>query len=148
MSDLKQKLLDDMKLAMREKNTVQLETIRMVRAAIQRKEVDERTELDDNGVLQVLQKMVKQCNDAAEQFKKGGRDDLAQKELDNIGVMQAYLPEKLSDAEVDLLIQDAIKQTGAESMKDMGKVMGILRDKVQGRADMGALSGRIKSLLA
>jgi uncharacterized protein YqeY len=148
MSDIKQQLLDDMKLAMREKNTVQLETIRMVRAAIQRKEVDERTELDDNGVLQILQKMVKQCNDAAEQFKKGGRDDLAQKELDNIGVMQAYLPEKLSDAEVDVLIQDAIKQSGAESMKDMGKVMGILRDKVQGRADMGALSGRIKSLLA
>jgi len=148
MSDIKQQLLDDMKLAMREKNTVQLETIRMVRAAIQRKEVDERTELDDNGVLRILQKMVKQCNDAAEQFKKGGRDDLAQKELDNIGVMQAYLPEKLSDAEVDVLIQDAIKQSGAESMKDMGKVMGILRDKVQGRADMGALSGRIKSLLA
>ncbi|MEJ2177478.1 MAG: GatB/YqeY domain-containing protein [Gammaproteobacteria bacterium] len=148
MSDLKQKLLDDMKLAMREKNTVQLETIRMVRAAIQRKEVDERTELDDNGVLQILQKMVKQCNDAAEQFKQGGRDDLAQKELDNIGVMQAYLPEMLSDAEVDILIQDAIKQSGAESMKDMGKVMGMLRDKVQGRADMGALSGRIKSLLA
>lgn len=148
MSDLKLKLLDDMKLAMREKNTVQLETIRMVRAAIQRKEVDERTELDDNGVLQILQKMVKQCNDAAEQFKKGGRDDLAQKEQDNIDVMQSYLPEKLSDAEVDILIQDAIKQSGAESMKDMGKVMGILRDKVQGRADMGALSGRIKSLLA
>jgi uncharacterized protein len=148
MSDLKQKLLDDMKLAMREKNTIQLETIRMVRAAIQRKEVDERTELDDNGVLQILQKMVKQCNDAAEQFKQGGRDDLAQKELDNIGVMQAYLPEMLSDAEVDILIQDAIKQSGAESMKDMGKVMGMLRDKVQGRADMGALSGRIKSLLA
>lgn len=148
MSELKQKLLDDMKLAMREKNTIQLETIRMVRAAIQRKEVDERTELDDSGVLQVLQKMVKQCNDAAEQFTQGGRDDLAQKELANVGVIEAYLPEKLSDAEIDALVQDAIKQTGAASMKDMGKVMGVLRNQVQGRADMGALSGRIKSLLA
>ena len=148
MSELKQKLLDDMKLAMREKNTVQLETIRMVRAAIQRKEVDERTELDDNGVLQVLQKMVKQCKDAAEQFTQGGRDDLAQKELANVGVIEAYLPEKLSDAEIDALIQQAIKQTSAASMKDMGKVMGVLRNQVQGRADMGALSGRIKSLLA
>ena len=101
MSELKQKLLDDMKLAMREKNTVQLETIRMVRAAIQRKEVDERTELDDNGVLQVLQKMVKQCNDASEQFTQGGRDDLAQKELANVSVIEAYLPEKLSDTEID-----------------------------------------------
>ena len=137
-----------MKLAMREKNTVQLETIRMVRAAIQRKEVDERIELDDNGVLQVLQKMVKQCKDAAEQFTQGGRDDLAQKELANVGVIEAYLPEKLSDAEIDALIQQAIKQTSAASMKDMGKVMGVLRNQVQGRADMGALSGRIKSLLA
>ncbi|MGI9319313.1 MAG: GatB/YqeY domain-containing protein [bacterium] len=148
MPDLKQKLLDDMKLAMRGKNTVELETIRMVRAAIQRKEVDERIELNDNDIVQVLQKMVKQCNDAADQFSQGGRDDLAKKELANIAVMEAYLPEKLSDAEVDVLIRDAINQTGAESMKDMGKVMGVLRDKVQGRADMGALSARIKSLLA
>jgi len=147
MSDLKQKLLDDMKLAMREKSTVKLETIRLVRAAVQRKEVDERVELDDNAVLQVLQKMVKQCKDAADQFTRGGRDDLAQKELANIDVMEAYLPAKLSDSEIDSIIQEAIQQTGAESIKDMGKVMGILRDKVQGRADMGALSGRIKALL-
>lgn len=147
MSDLKQKLLDDMKLAMREKSTVKLETIRMVRAAVQRKEVDERIELDDNAVLQVLQKMVKQCKDAADQFTRGGRDDLAQKEFANIDVMEAYLPAKLSDSEIDSIIQEAIQQTGAESIKDMGKVMGILRDKVQGRADMGALSGRIKALL-
>lgn len=147
MCDLKQKLLDDMKLAMREKSTVKLETIRMVRAAVQRKEVDERIELDDNAVLQVLQKMVKQCKDAADQFTRGGRDDLAQKEFANIDVMEAYLPAKLSDSEIDSIIQEAIQQTGAESIKDMGKVMGILRDKVQGRADMGALSGRIKALL-
>lgn len=147
MSELKQRLLDDMKLAMREKSTVKLETIRMVRAAVQRKEVDERIELDDNAVLQVLQKMVKQCKDAADQFTRGGRDDLAQKELANIDVMEAYLPAKLSDSEIDSIIQEAIEQTGAESIKDMGKVMGILRDKVQGRADMGALSGRIKALL-
>ncbi|MGB5707125.1 MAG: GatB/YqeY domain-containing protein [Arenicellales bacterium] len=147
MSDLKQKLLDDMKQAMREKSTVKLETIRMVRAAVQRKEVDERVELDDNAVLQVLQKMVKQCKDAADQFTQGGRDDLSQKELANIEVMEAYLPSKLSDSEIDSIIQEAIQQSGAESMKDMGKVMGVLRDRVQGRADMGALSGRIKALL-
>jgi uncharacterized protein YqeY len=140
--------MDDMKIAMREKQTVRLETIRMVRAAIQRREVDERTELDDAAVLQVLQKMVKQCTDAERQFLDGGREDLAQKERANIEVMQAYLPEKLSDEEIDSLIQQAIDQTGAASMKDMGKVMGLLRGQVQGRADMGALSARIRDLLA
>ncbi len=136
-----------MKLAMREKHKVQLETIRMMRAAVQRKELDDRAELDDAGVLQVIQKMVKQCADASNQFIQGNRQDLADKELANIAVMEHYLPEKLSDEEVDKMIKEAIAQTGASSMKDMGKVMGILRDQIQGRADMGALSGRIKSLL-
>ncbi len=148
MSELKQRLLDDMKSAMRDKDTVSLETIRMVRAAVQRREVDERIELDDAGVWQVIQKMVKQCTDAEQQFVDGGREDLAQKERDNIRVMEAYLPEKLSDEELDTLVRKAIADTGAASMKDMGKVMGILRDQVQGRADMGALSARIKSLLS
>ncbi len=147
MSSLKQRLMDDMKSAMREKNTIQLETIRMVRAAIQRKELDERTELDDSGVLQVVQKMVKQCADASNQFIQGDRQDLADKEQANIAVLEVYLPEKLSDDAVDKMVRDAIQQTGASTMKDMGKVMGILRDQIKGRADMGALSGRIKSLL-
>ena len=137
-----------MKVAMREKDTVGLETIRMVRAAVQRREVDERTELDDAAVLQVVQKLVKQCTDAEKQFQDGGREDLARKERANIEIMQAYLPEGLSEAEIDSLIRDAIQQTGANSMKDMGKVMGLLRGQVQGRADMGALSARIKTLLA
>ena len=147
MSELKQRILDDMKSAMREKDTVALETVRMLRAAIQRREVDDREELDENGVLQVVQKMVKQCTDAAKQFTDGGREDLAEKERANIAVLEKYLPEQLAESELDQLIQQAIADTGAESMKDMGKVMGVLRPKVQGRADMGALSGRIKSLL-
>ena len=137
-----------MKLAMREKNTIQLETVRMVRAAVQRREVDDKVSLDDAGVLQIIQKLVKQCTDAANQFKQGGRDDLAEKELANIAVMESYLPEKLSDEEIDKLIKQAISETGATTMKDMGRVMGVLRDRVQGRADMGSLSGRIKSLLS
>lgn len=147
MSDLKQRILDDMKSAMRQKDTVTLETVRMLRAAIQRREVDDRVELDDNAVLQVVQKMVKQCSDAANQFTDGGREDLADKERANIAVLEKYLPEQLSEAEIDRLVQQAIAETGAGSMKDMGKVMAVLRPRVQGRADMGALSGRIKSLL-
>lgn len=147
MSDLKQRILDDMKSAMRQKDTVTLETVRMLRAAIQRREVDDRVELDDNAVLQVVQKMVKQCSDAANQFTDGGREDLADKERANIAVLEKYLPEQLSESEIDRLVQQAIAETGAGSMKDMGKVMAVLRPRVQGRADMGALSGRIKSLL-
>lgn len=147
MSDLKQRLMDDMKLAMRQKNAIQLETVRMVRAAIQRKEVDEKIALDDAGVVQIIQKLVKQCADAAGQFKQGGRDDLAEKEQANIEVMEAYLPKKLSDEKVGEMIEQAIAETGANSMKDMGRVMAVLRDRLQGRADMGAVSQRIKSLL-
>lgn len=147
MSELKQRILDDMKSAMRQKDTVTLETIRMVRAAIQRLEVDERKELDDTRVLQVIQKLVKQCNDAAAQFGKGGREDLVAKEQANIRVMQGYLPEPLSDQELAELVQQAIAETSAGSVKDMGKVMGVLRPRVQGRADMGALSNRVRSQL-
>ena len=147
MSDLKQRLMDDMKSAMRDKESIKLETVRMMRAQIQRKELDDRTELNDDGVLQVIQKMVKQCQDASSQFVQGGRQDLADKEQANIAIMEAYLPEKLSDEEVDKMVQDAVAQVGATSMKDMGKVMGILKKTIQGRADMGALSGKIKALL-
>ncbi len=147
MSELKKKLMDDMKVAMRDKSTIDLETIRMMRAAVQRKEVDDRTELDDAGVLQIIQKLVKQCADAEKQFIEGNRQDLADKERANIEVMERYLPEKLSDEEVDQLIKEAIAESGASSMKDMGKVMGLLKERIQGRADMGALSGKIKGML-
>ncbi len=145
---LKENIFADMKAAMRDKETIRLETIRLLRAAIQRKEVDDRTELDDEGVLQIVQKMVKQCNDAAQQFTNGGREDLANKELANIAVLEDYLPEQLSDTELNDIVDQAIAQSGASSMKDMGKVMGMVKSQTQGRADMGAVSGRIKSLLS
>ena len=145
---LKEKIIADMKLAMRNKEAVRLETIRMLRAAIQRKEVDDKIELDDNGVLQIVQKMVKQCTDAASQFIQGNRQDLADKENENIAVLQDYLPEQLSEEAIQEIIQQAIQQTGASSMQDMGKVMGIVKSKTQGSADMGAVSAKIKSLLS
>ena len=137
-----------MKDAMRAKDESRLGAIRMLRAAIQRREVDEQVQLDDDGVLGVIQKQIKQSQDAAEQFKQGGRDDLAAKELVDIEVLKAYLPEQLSDSEVDTLIADAISETGASGMRDMGKVMGLLKPKLQGRADMGAVSGKIKAKLS
>ena len=147
MSELKQRLLDDMKSAMRQKDSIALETIRMIRAAVQRREVDERTELDDSGVMQVIRKLVKQCTDAAAQFGEGGREDLVAKERANIRILEMYLPEPLSDEELEEMVRQAIAETSAESMKDMGKVMGVLGARVQGRADMGALSSRVRSLL-
>ena len=147
MSTLKQRLLDDMKSAMRNRDTTALETIRMIRAAIQRREVDERVELDDNGVLQVVQKLVKQCTDAARQFGEGGREDLVEKEQANIRVMEQYLPEPMSDTELDSLVRETILEVKAQSMKDMGKVLGRLKSQVQGRADMGVVSKRVREQL-
>ena len=145
---LKERILADMKVAMREKDTIRLETIRLLRAAIQRKEVDERRDISEEEVLQTIQKMVKQCADSIEQFTRGGREDLADKEKGNVRVLEDYLPEKLSDDEIDQLIQDAIGQTGATSMKDMGKVVGMLKSSLQGRADMAAVSAKVKALLS
>jgi hypothetical protein len=137
-----------MKSALREGDKMRLATIRMALAAIQRREVDERTELDDAGVLQVIEKLVKQGTESAKQFETGGRNDLVEKELAEIEVLKTYLPEPLGEAELDALIDEIIANTGAESVKDMGKVMNALRDKAQGRADMGAVSGRVKAKLA
>jgi len=145
---LKETVFADMKTAMREKDSIKLETIRMLRAAIQRKEVDDRVELDDQAVLQVVQKMVKQCTDAATQFSAGGRHDLVARENANIAVLEYYLPAKLSDQEVDDLVGQAVEQAGATSMKDMGKVVGLLKLSLQGRADMGVVSAKVKSLLS
>jgi len=144
---LKEKIKDDIKQAMRDKNESRLTTLRMLSAAIQRREVDERIQLDDVQVMAVIEKLVKQGREAIEQYVKGGRQELADKESSEIAVWQAYLPQQLTDAEIDTLIAEAIAATGASSVKDMGKVMGALKPKLQGRADMGRVGGKIKSRL-
>ena len=144
---LKERITEDMKSAMRASDKERLSTIRMVQAAIKQREVDERIVLDDTQVLAVLEKMVKQRRESISAFEQGGRADLADKEKAEIQILTAYLPEQLSEAEVDALIQTAIAETGAASMKDMGKVMGAVKAKAAGRADMGAVSARIKAAL-
>lgn len=148
MSELKAKISDDMKTAMRAKEKERLAVIRLMLAAIQQKEVDERIELDDTAVLAVLDKMVKQRRESISQFDKAGRDELSAKEQAEIGIIQDYLPAQMDDEEIEAMIAEAIASTGAAEMKDMGKVMGILKPKLQGRADMGAVSGKIKAQLA
>ena len=147
-SALKQRLTDDMKEAMRGKDKARLGVIRLALAAIKQREVDERIELDDAQVLAVFDKMVKQRRDSAHQYQEAGRQELADQENFEIGVLQEYLPAALDEAELDDLIAKAIADSGASSMKEMGKVMGILRPQVQGRADMGAVSEKIKAQLA
>ncbi len=147
MSDLKQRLSADMKQAMRDKDKPRLGVVRLALAAIKQREVDERTELDDAQVLAVLDKMVKQRRDAVRQYEEAGRQDLADQEAYEISVLQTYLPEALSETELDALIDEAIAASGASSMKEMGKAMGILKPKVQGRADMGAVSAKLKARL-
>ena len=145
---LKDQITADMKDAMRAKDKDTLGTIRLIQAAIKQREVDERIELDDSQVLAVLDKMVKQRRDSINQYRDAGREELAAKEEAEIGVIQRYLPAALSEAEIDTLIEQAISSSGAQSMQDMGKVMGQLKPKLQGRADMGAVSARIKARLS
>jgi len=147
-SELKQRLTESMKTAMRDKDKARLGIIRLALAAIKQREVDERIDLDDTQVLAVIDKMVKQRRDSAQQYADAGRQELADQENYEIGVLQEYLPAALGEAELEQLITQAIADTGASSMKEMGKVMGILRPQVQGRADMGAVSDRIKAHLA
>ncbi len=144
---LKDRVTEDMKTAMRAADKERLATIRLLLAAIKQREVDERITLDDGQVLAVIEKMIKQRREAIAQFESGGRGDLAAKENAEIRVLQAYLPAQLTPAEVDALIAEAIAATGAASVKDMGKVMGFVKPKAQGRTDMGALSARIKQKL-
>ena len=144
---LKDKLLKDMKDAMKAKDKQRLETIRLVRAAIQRREVDDRAELDEAGVLSVIEKMVKQGKDSIEQFAKGDRQDLVDKEEAMLVVIEEYLPKQLTEAEVDALIDEAFAATGAKTIKEMGKVMGWIKPKGQGKVDMGAVSAKIKKRL-
>ena len=144
---LKERITEDMKTAMRASDKERLSTIRMVQAAIKQREVDERITLDDAQVIAVLEKMVKQRRESIVQFEQGARQDLADKEKVEIVLLQSYLPAQLTEAEVEALIQEAIAATGAASIKDMGKVMAYVKPKAQGRADMGALSARIKAAL-
>jgi uncharacterized protein YqeY len=144
---LKERITEDMKAAMRASEKERRSTIRMVQAAIKQREVDERITLDDAQVIAVLEKMVKQRRESIAQFELGGRVDLADREKTEIELLQAYLPEQLSATELDVLIREAIAASGASSMKDMGKVMGAVKAKAAGRADMGAVSARIKTLL-
>ncbi len=145
---LRIELHDEMKAAMKSGDKHRLGIIRLILAAIKQREVDERIELDDEQVLLVLDKMVKQRRDSVEQFEKAGRTELADQEKFEIGVIQEYLPEQLGEDEISAMITEAIAAAGAESMKDMGKVMGMLKPKLQGRADMGAVSGLIKQKLS
>ncbi len=125
-----------------------LKVLRLITAAIKQVEVDERIELDDAAVLNILNRMVKQRRDSITQFEQGNRQDLADIEQAEIEIVAEYLPEQLSDAELDALIEDAISTTGAESIRDMGKVMGAIKSKAQGRADMGAVGGKVKARLS
>jgi len=144
---LKDRVTEDMKTAMRAGDKERLATIRLLLAAIKQREVDERITLDDDQVLAVIDKMMKQRREAITQFESGGRGDLVAKENAEIGVLQGYLPAQLTPAELDALISEAITATGAASIKDMGKVMGFVKPKAQGRTDMGALSARIRQKL-
>lgn len=145
---LKERITEDMKGAMRAGEKERLGTIRLVLAAIKQREVDERITLDDGQVLAVLEKMIKQRREAITQFESGGRADLVAKEQAELTLLQTYLPAQLSETEIDALIAEAIASTGAASIKDMGKVMGLVKAKAQGKADMGAVSARIKQKLS
>jgi uncharacterized protein YqeY len=147
LATLKERITDDMKAAMRSGEKERLGVIRMLTAAIKQREVDERITLDDAQVLSVLEKMIKQRKESVEQFKAGNRQDLADKEAAEITLLQGYMPSQLSSAELDALINEAVAATGAASIKDMGKVMGLIKSKAQGRADMGAVGAKIKAKL-
>jgi uncharacterized protein YqeY len=142
---LKAQINEDMKTAMRAKDKERLGAIRLILAAIKQREVDERIELSDTQVLGGLEKMIKQRRESLAQYQNAGRDDLAVRESFEIDLIQTYMPASLSDAEIDSLIADAIAATGAQSLRDMGKVMALIKDQAQGRADMAAVSARVKA---
>jgi uncharacterized protein YqeY len=144
---LKEKITEDMKSAMKAGDKDRLKTVRLILAAIKQIEVDTRQELDDSAVLTVLTKMVKQRRDSVDQFEKGNREDLAAIERAEIAVLDEYLPEQLSADELTALVDETIRATGADGIRDMGKVMGQIRSKVAGRADMGALGALVKQRL-
>jgi uncharacterized protein YqeY len=147
-SELKQRINEDMKDAMRAKEKERLGAIRLIMAAIKQREVDERIELDNTQVLAVLDKMIKQRRDSIEQYVNAGREDLADKERFEVTLIQGYMPAALSDTELDAMVKEAVAAVGASSMQDMGKVMAQLKPKIQGRADMGKVSQKVKAAIS
>lgn len=145
---LKDRIQDDMKSAMRAKDKERLGAIRLILAAIKQREVDERIVLDDSQIIAVLERMLKQRRESIAQFEKAGRDDLIARETLEIQVIQAYMPPPLSDAEIGAIVAEAVAESGAASIRDMGKVMGIVKAQLQGRADMGTVSALVKARLA
>ena len=145
--ELKSKITEDMKTAMRAKDTARLGTVRLLLSAMKQKEVDERVVLTDADILAIIDKMVKQRRESIAQFEKAGRNDLAGAEKAEIAVLSAYLPQQLSEAEVAKEIEAAIAETGAGSAKEMGKVMGLLKSRLAGKTDMGKVSGLVKAKL-
>lgn len=146
-SNLKTRIQEDMKAAMRSKDSRRLGVIRMILAALKQKEVDERIELDDTQVIAILGKMLKQRRDSLGQFEAAGRQDLADQEAYEISIVETYLPPALDERELTALIDEAIASSGASSARDMGKVMGLLKPRIQGRADMGQVSRLVKERL-
>jgi uncharacterized protein YqeY len=145
---LREQLNEDMKSAMKSREAQKLGAIRLLLAAVKQREVDERVTLDDAGVIGVVEKMIKQRKDSISQYEKAARQDLADQEKFEIGILEAYLPQQLSQAEIDAVIAEAIGAAGATSAADMGKVMGIVKPRLAGRADMGKVSGLVKARLA
>jgi len=144
---LKERIIEDMKAAMRAKDAARLSAVRLLLAAMKQKEVDERVELADADVLGIIEKMVKQRRESIAQYEKAARQDLADQEKFEIGVLQAYLPQQMGEAEVAQAIAAAVAESGASGVKDMGKVMALLKPRLAGRADMGKVSGQVKAKL-
>ena len=145
---LKDQITEDMKSAMRAKETARLGTIRLLLAAIKQREVDDRIVLDDAAIISTIEKMIKQRKDSITQFEKAGRDDLVAVESNEMVILQAYLPAQMSDAEVQAAVAAAVASTGAAGPQDMGKVIGVLKGQLVGKADMGKVSGLVKAALA
>ena len=148
MSELKDQIIADMKSAMKAKDSANLKAVRMIVEAIKQKEVDTREELDDQGILAVIQKMVKQRKDSIDQFTQAGRGDLVAVEEAELKVINLYMPKQLSENEIESVVDQVISQTGASGMQDMGKLMGVLKAELSGKADMGTVSNIIKSKLS
>jgi uncharacterized protein YqeY len=146
-STIKSTILEDMKTAMKSQDKERLGTIRLIQAAMKQKEVDERVELTDEHVLAILNKMIKQRRDSISQYEAGNRPDLAAKEAYEVGIIQSYMPAQMGEAEIIKAVEAAIAESGATSAKDMGKVMGLLKSKLQGKADMTVVSAKVKEKL-
>jgi uncharacterized protein YqeY len=145
---LREQLNEDMKSAMKARDAEKLGAIRLLLAAVKQREVDERVTLDDAGVVSVVEKMIKQRKDSISQYEKAARQDLADKEKFELGILEAYLPQQLSGAEVDAIIADAVASTGAKTAADMGRVMAVVKPRLAGRADMGKVSGLVRTKLS